>query len=188
MSEEIATSKGTILRSLLKFLERELTPEQYESVQALLPEEDAEILSVKVLPSQRVPEATLNRLTEAGARVKGEDLDRFGIRAGRAELEDSIGIYRFLLVVLTPAGLLSKASAFWGSVHNKGKLTVVESADLHAIVTLEDFPSERAHCARLTGWFYGLAERTKVHNLRIEHQRCKARGQEICEWRIDWDR
>jgi len=186
MSADVATSKGTILRSLLKFVEQDLGPERFEKALSMLSPDDQKIVREKVLPSQLVPEATLNRLTEAAAKVMNEDLEKFGIRAGRAELADAIGIYRFLLVVLTPAGLLAKAPAFWGSVHNKGKLAILERGDTSARIALEDFPSERAHCARLTGWFLGLAEKTKVAGLRIEHDVCRTRGAARCEWIATW--
>lgn len=183
---DIATSKGTILKSLLRFIEKELTPEQRQRAYArLLPEERA-LTEGRVLPSTLVPEHALNRITEEAANEKGEDLFKFGIRAGHAELADSIGMYRFLLVVLTPNALLAKAPSFWGSVHNRGVLTAEDQTPHSARLRLSDYPSERAHCARLTGWFEGLSQKTGVKNLTINHTHCKATGDADCQWEVRW--
>jgi hypothetical protein len=188
MAEIVATSKGTILKSVLKFVESELTPEERARMVGSLAPEVATLAEGRVLVSQTVPEAAINRITDAAAAAKGEDLESFGIRAGRAELADALGIYRLLFAVMTPNALLGKASSLWSQVHNTGVLTVTEKSDTHARVELKDFPSEPAHCARMTGWFHGLAEMTKVRNVRIEHDTCLTKGGPWCGWTLHWDR
>jgi hypothetical protein len=183
----IATSKGTILKSLVKFLEQELTREQFEEAVATLPPEDVPLVRGKILPSLSVPEAMLNRLTEAGAKAKGENLNTFGMRAGLTELADSVGMYRVFLMALSPPALISKVSTFWSSIHNTGKLVILDQSKTHVRFQLKDFPSEKAHCVRLSGWCQGLAEMTKVKNVRIAHDTCMTRGAAHCEWDLRWD-
>lgn len=181
-----ATTKGTVLRGLRKFIDAELTPAQRESVLRALPPGDRTVVEQQtILATQLISEFTLNRLTVEAAKVKGETLDSFGRRAGRAELKDALGILRFLTVVLTPTALMKKASSAWATIHSHGKL-VVEEGDHTARVKLVEFPSEPAHCARLTGWFEGAAEMTGVRNLRIVHDLCVARGNADCQWQLDW--
>ncbi len=188
MNNDIPSSKGSILRSLLHFVSSELSDEQFARVLDSLPPDDVHTLKGNVLSTDRIPEATLNRLTVAAARESGEDLDSFAIRAGRAELKDSLKIYRFLLSVMTPQGLLSRASAMWSTVHDRGTLTVVEQSSQGAKMQLSGFPSERAHCSRLTGWFQGLAELSSVKHPRTEHTRCISKvGGDVCEWTLHWD-
>jgi hypothetical protein len=188
MTETVATSKGTILKSLLKFIDQELTPAQKEQIVAALPPDVASLMSGRVLVSQPVPEASLNRITDVAAAVKGEDIESFGMRAGRAELEDAMGIYRMVFAVMTPTALVGKASSLWRYVHSAGTLSVTEQSDTHARVVLSEFPSEVAHCARLAGWFQGLADMTKVRNVRIEHDVCKAKGGPHCAWTLRWEK
>src|SRR6185369_4860468 len=145
---DLATTKGTILNSLLKFIKNDLTPEQYERAIAELPADDRATLATRVLPSAHVSETLLNRLTEVGGR------------AGMAEVADAVGLYRFLVIVLTPNALLSKASTTWSSVHNTGKMLVENQTAGSVRIRLRDFASEPAHCARLTGWFVRLSEMT----------------------------
>jgi len=183
----IATSKGTILKSLVKFLEQELTREQFDEAVASLSPDDATLVRGKVIPSLAIPEAMLNRLTEAGAKAKGENLETFGRRAGLTELADSVGMYRVFLMALTPPSLIAKVGTFWSSIHNTGKLVILDQSKTHVRFQLKDFPSEKAHCARLTGWCQGLAEMTKVKNVKIAHDVCMTRGAAHCEWDLRWD-
>ena len=183
----IATSKGTILKSLVKFLQQDLTKEQFDQAVAALPPDDAALVQGRILSSLHVPEVMLNRLTDAAAKAKGEDLEKFGRRAGLAELTDSIGLYRVFLIVLTPPSLISKVSTFWSQIHNTGSLVVLDQSKTHVRFQLKDFPSERPHCARLSGWCQGLAELTKVKNVRIMHDKCMTRGAAHCEWELRWD-
>ncbi len=183
----IATSKGTILKSLVKFIEQELTREQREAALAMLPPDEAALAQGRLLPSLHVPEAMLNRLTEAAAKAKGEDLEKFGNRAGLAELSDSVGMYRVFLMALSPPSLISKVSTFWSQIHNTGSLVILDQSKTNVRFQLKDFPSERPHCARLTGWCQGLAEMTKVKNVRIAHDKCMTRGAAHCEWELKWD-
>jgi predicted hydrocarbon binding protein len=188
MSKPIATSKGTILKSLLKFIDEEFSPAEREKISQRLTPDVAELMQGRVLVSQPVPEAALNRITDAAAAVKGEDIESFGRRAGRAELQDAIGIYRLVFAVMTPNALIGKASSLWRQVHNTGSMAVTDKSDVHARIELSDFPSERAHCARLAGWFHGLADMTRVKNVRIEHDVCKARGGKNCSWTLRWEK
>jgi len=188
MTDTVATSKGTILKSLLKFIEDELSSDQRQQVIAKLEPAVAELMQGRVLVSQPVPEAALNRITDAAAEVKGEDLESFGMRAGRAELQDAMGIYRLVFAVMTPNALIGKASSLWRQVHNTGAMAVTDKSDTHARIELSDFPSELAHCARLAGWFHGLAEMTRVRNVRIDHDICRAKGGPLCAWTLRWEK
>jgi hypothetical protein len=183
---DIATTKGSILKPLLKFVESDLRPEQYGRALASLSPEDRDLLATRVLPSTHVPESLLNRLTEAAANAKGEDLETFARRAGKAEVADAVGLYRFLVAVLTPNSLLSKASNTWSSVHNTGAMSVESQTPGSARIRLHGFASVPAHCARLTGWFVRLSEMTNAKDVRILHHECITRGDGDCVWDLSW--
>jgi hypothetical protein len=187
MADADPTTKGTILRSLLKFVSRDLSPEQYSRALAALPQADRQLLDQgSILSTQKVSEFMLNRLTVEAARAKGESVESFGRRAGRAEMADAVGIYRFLTVVLTPTALLHKASTLWSAVHSHGQLIVEKESNGSARVRLTGFPSEEAHCARLSGWFEGAGEMTGARNARATHDVCMVRGGTECQWQLTW--
>ena len=183
-----ATTKGAVLRALLKFVESDLTPEQFSRAIAALPEADQVIVrQPSILPSLKVSEFVLNRLTVEAARAKGEALEPFARRAGEAELKASVGIYRFFTFVLTPAAIVKKAATIWSTIHSHGTITVLDRGEGHARARLSDYPSEASHCARLTGWMEGLGLMTGVRNTKVVHDVCMTRGDLVCEWAITWD-
>ena len=183
-----ATTKGAVLRALLKFVESDLTPDQFTRALEALPEADQVIIrQPSILPSLKVSEFVLNRLTVEAARAKGEELESFARRAGEAELKASVGIYRFFTFVLTPAAIVKKAATIWSTIHSHGTLSVMESDRNRARVRLSDYPSEESHCARLTGWMEGLGLMTGVRNTKVVHGLCMTRGDRDCEWLVTWD-
>ena len=187
MVDQTVTVKGSPVRSLQKFIERELTPEQREEVFKKLPPEFAARLRNPVLATETIPVQMLNRFTEEAATARGETVEAFARRAGREEAGDAVrGIYRFFALVLTPPALLGKASQMWSSLYNRGDLKVDEQTDTSARIRLIDFPSERAGCQRIHGWIERLAELTGVKNIEVEQTQCYASGAACCEWRLRW--
>lgn len=189
MADNDPTTKGTILRSLVKFVESDLSDGQRAAAFAALPEGDRQwFVRGRVLATDKVSEFLLNRLTVAAAKARGESVDAFGRRAGRAELADAVGVYRFFTILLTPKALLHKASALWTTVHSHGQLVVESETANSAVVRLKAFPSEEAHCARLTGWFEGAGAMTGVKNITVRHAVCMTRGGADCQWQLTWDK
>ncbi|HUJ14632.1 MAG TPA: hypothetical protein VL284_12670 [Thermoanaerobaculia bacterium] len=187
MADETVTVKGSPVRSLQKFIDKELTPAQRDEILRGLPDDFAERMRGPILPTETIPVHLLNRLTEAAAKLKGEPLDEFARRAGREAAADAIrGIYRFFVLVLTPSALLSKASSMWRAMYDRGELRVTEQTDHGATVQLLDFPAESVGCSRITGWIERMAELTGANNVRIRQTQCYAKGAPHCEWSITW--
>ena len=187
MVDESVTVKGSPVRSLQKFIEEELAPSEKESLFRNIPPEYATRFRTPVVATESVPVHMLNVVTEAAAKAKGEDLDSFALRAGRAAASDAVkGIYRFFALVLTPAALLSKASAMWSTVYNRGTFEVADQSDKSARIRLSNFPSEASGCARISGWLHRMAEMTGVKDISVRHNQCFARGAKHCEWELHW--
>ncbi|HVT45060.1 MAG TPA: DUF2378 family protein [Thermoanaerobaculia bacterium] len=186
-TESSVTVKGSPIRSLQAFLQRELTPAQREDAFSTLSPDDSTKLRSRVVAIETYPLATINRLTEAAARAKGEPLEQFARRAGRAAASDAIrGVYRFFVLVLTPTALLSKAANMWRTVYSAGELRVESATATSARIRLSDFPSESAGCGLVTGWMEQLADLTGVTGVEISHTKCVAHGAEECEWKLKW--
>ena len=186
-TDDIVTVKGTPVRSLQKFIEAELTPEQRGAVLSELPPDFASRLRGPILATETIPVHILNRMTEAAAKAKGETLEAFARRAGREGASDAVkGIYRFIALVMTPAALLNRASQMWSALYNRGELRVENQTDRSVTIKLLDFPSEHAGCARITGWLERMGELTGAKNVRVQQTQCFAKGAAHCEWTIDW--
>lgn len=187
VTESVVTVKGSPIRSLQKFIDAELTPEQKEKALKELPAEYAERLRAPVIVTETIPVEIINRYTEGAARAKGEPLEQFARRAGRAGASDAIqGIYRFFALVLTPTALLSKAGHMWRSLYSRGEMKVESQTDSSAVIRLHDFPSQPAGCGRISGWIERLAEMTGAKDSRVTHTKCAGKGAPFCEWELKW--
>lgn len=187
MVDESVTVKGSPVRSLQKFVDSELSPEQREEMFRALPPEYAARFRSPVLATETVPVHMLNRLTEEAAKARGETVEAFARRAGREAAGDAVkGIYRFFALVMTPPALLSKAGHMWSSLYNRGDLRVVTQTDKGATIRLNSFPSEAAGCARITGWIERMAELTGSKNISVRQTQCFAKGGPYCEWDLKW--
>jgi predicted hydrocarbon binding protein len=187
MVDESVTVKGSPVRSLQRFIDAELTPDQKNAVLDRLPAELASRFRLPIQATEVVPVHLLNRITEEAARVKGEPVESFGRRAGREAAGEAVkGIYRFFALVLTPPALLGKASSMWSSLYNRGEMRVDEQTETSARIRILNFPSEAAGCSRVTGWIERMAELTAVKNIKVEQTQCFATGGTCCEWRVSW--
>lgn len=185
--DESVTVKGSPVRSLQKFIENDLTPEEREKVFATLPPEYAIRFRGAILPTETVPVHMLNVFTEAAANVKGQPLEEFARRAGREAAGEAVkGIYRFFALVLTPAALLAKAGQMWSALYNRGELRVEDQTSNSARIRLLSFPSEIAGCCRTTGWIERMAELSGARDIVVQQTQCFARGAPNCEWRLTW--
>ncbi len=185
--DESVTVKGSPVRSLQKFIDAELTPDQRTTLFSRVPPEYAAHFQRPILPVETVPVHMLNVMTEEAARVKGEDLESFARRAGQEAANDAIkGIYRFFAMVLTPAALLSKGGQMWSALYNRGQLIVDQQTEHGAHLRLANFPSEIAGCSRMTGWIEKIALLTGVRDLHVEQTKCFAKGADCCEWAVSW--
>ena len=187
MVDESVTVKGSPVRSLQKFIDAELTPEQREVVLKNLPPEYATRFRSPILATETVPVHMLNRFTEEAAKVRGEAIERFARRAGREAASDAVkGIYRFFAMVMTPPAILGKASHMWTSLYNRGELRVEDQTSTGTTIRLMNFPSETAGCSRVTGWIERMAELTGVKDIRVDQTQCFAKGAPYCEWKVQW--
>jgi uncharacterized protein (TIGR02265 family) len=185
--DESVTVKGSPVRSLQKFIDAELTPEQRDKVFAALPPEYASRFRAPILATETVPVHMLNRFTEEAAKAKNETLETFARRAGREAAGDAVkGIYRFFALVMTPPALLGKASQMWSSLYNRGDMRVDEQTDKSARIRILNFPSEVAGCSRVTGWIERMAELTGAKNIKVQQTQCFAKGGAYCEWKLSW--
>jgi hypothetical protein len=174
--DESVTVKGSPVRSLQKFIDSELTPDQRAAALASLPADYASRLQRIILATETIPVHALNEFTAAAAKARNEPLEQFARRAGREGASDAVkGIYKFFVRVL-----------MWTSLYNRGTLQVLEQSDRGARIRLADFPSEVAGCSRLTGWIERMAEMTGAKNVQVQQTHCAAKGGPYCEWTVSW--
>jgi hypothetical protein len=188
-AEQTLTVKGSPVKSLLKFIQDELTSDQREKAFAALPPEWGKRLRAgNFLVSETIPYSILNRLTESAAEAKGENTESFARRAGAVAASEAMsGVYRLFALVMTPTALLGKASRIWSSLYSVGELRVQSEGPKGASIALVNFPTEAVGCARVTGWMEKMTNLTGVKNVRVTQTKCFAKGAKACEWDLRWE-
>lgn len=187
-SAESVTVKGTVIKGLMKFVNAELTPAQIEQALSGMPPEFAKSVSGSVLVSALFPVHLVNKFTVACANAKGEPVEAFARRAGRASADDAVkSVFRILVMVLTPTAILKKGTGVWKTIYSAGDFAVETVGPTESRVVLRDFPSEPVQCARITGWMEQLGEMTKAKGLSIRHTLCVCRKDDHCEWSVKWE-
>ncbi len=186
-SREPVTVKGTVIKSLMKFVTTELNPDQLKRALAAVPADFAAQLQGGVLATNTFPVHLVNVFAEACAAAKGELPESFARRAGRAAANDAVNtVYRFLVMVMTPTAILQKGTSMWKTIYSAGDFTVEPRGPGLSHILLKNFPSEAIGCARVTGWIEQLGEMTKVKNLAVKHIKCITRRDDHCEWTVSW--
>ena len=152
-----------------------LTPEDRAVVETALPVGWYDLLVEDRL--NRVVDRTLGRGDLALMALIG----RFG-----AEHEMK-SFYRFFLKALTPANVVERGTEFWRRYQDTGTwATSREGTRVRA--ALHDWGSKDvATHIRLTAYLGRLIEMTGAHNTKIEHSRCRLRGDAYCEFTGSWE-
>lgn len=177
--------KAVPVNGLVQFVQRELSPEQLQTVLGQMGA-DANLFTGHLLATEAVPLEKVNRFTTLAAEARKEPLKAFGRRAGRFGAELGLkSVYKFIFTVLSIDFVLKKAPFMWTRVYDAGTLEV-ESGQNKARIRLRNFPSQEAGCARATGWFELIGERAGARDLRCLHTSCMAEGGAECIWDFAW--
>lgn len=187
MTTPLPLVKGQTLKSMLLYVESQLTPPQVRELLGTLSAEERRDVS-HILATSTYPVRLVNRLTIEAARLAGRPLPEFARAAGRFSAAEGLkGVYRFFARILTPEALLAKATAMWSSMNLAGTMTMEQNGSGKAVVFLRDYPGpEEVMCLRVTGWMEELLELAGSKNPLVTHARCVARGAKACEWHVTW--
>ncbi|MCB9586486.1 MAG: hypothetical protein H6718_13875 [Polyangiaceae bacterium] len=96
-------------------------------------------------------------------------------------------VTRALLFVLNPKWVLEKAASTFHQFNDTGELTLPEFRDGHCRMELRGIPDPNAlFCETFSGWAEVMGERIGFGRVRVEHTKCRARGDRTCSWDVDW--
>jgi len=182
-----AKVRAVPVNSLVRFAGEELSQEQLETALDRLTADERRWFNGHLLAHEVVPLDVVNRFTAYAAEAKGEAVKAFAHRAGRFGAQQGIKtVYKFLLMVMSPAAVLKKAPLMWGRIYDTGTVSI-ESTSSSARIFIRDFPSHVAGCARVTGWFEVVGEGSGAKNLKVTHTTCIAEGAKECIWDAVWE-
>ncbi len=94
---------------------------------------------------------------------------------------------RLFLRFRTPQWLFDRAGTLWSRYHDSGSWLLSPSAPGRIHGQLRDFEVvDRAFCMRLSGWLLGAVELTGGREALVVETRCRALGDDCCEFAGTW--
>jgi uncharacterized protein (TIGR02265 family) len=180
--------KGTILKSRLGFVEQHWGREGVERVVASLSDDDQRalrgILTVKWYPfeiGERLDAAIVKVLGDG----KREVFERMGAAAADAHLTT---LHKQFLAPGKPHVFLGKAPQIYGFYYETGRRTYEQTGERSGVMTTYEAETFSVpDCLTVAGWYRRALEMCGAGGVSIVEEECRARGGEVCRYRIEWD-
>jgi len=179
--------KGAILKSRLAFVEQHWGRDGVERVVGSLPDEDQRALRT-VLTVKWYPFDLGKRVDEAIVQVLGggrrEVFEQMGAASADANLST---VHKQFLAPGKPHVFLGKSPLIYGFYYETGRRTYERTGERSGVMTT--FEAETfsvPDCLTVVGWYKRALELCGVEGVSITEDECRARGGEVCRYRIEW--
>ena len=177
--------KGTVLIQVIKFLRS-----RREAGRRAVPERLHHYLETRILAANWYPEEDYLELLRATASLfdPGPDIDRWEILgriAARSYIDEA---YQILIRKGDAAGTLKNFALLWELRHDTGKAEVTSLLPGTALIKIRDYVLVAEEiCRAIQGTILGMLEAAAIEEVQITKGLCRARGDELCAWQIQWD-
>jgi uncharacterized protein (TIGR02265 family) len=179
--------KGTVLKARLGFVERHFGPEGRERLLGSLGEEDQRELG-RIVHVKWYPFELGARLDEAIVRVLGGGDPRVFFRLGQASAEQNLTtVHQAFLTPGDPQAFLAKAPAVYRFYYETGRREYERVGEREGVLTTFDAETFSApDCLTVVGWYHRALELCGARQVEVVEEECRARGGEVCRYRVRW--
>jgi len=179
--------KGSVLKARLAFVEEQFGEDSSRRVLESLSPEDRTTLRT-VLPIQWVPFELGKRLDEAIVQVVGRGETRFFERLGAASAETNLsGAHQYFLEPGDPHAFLAKAPQIYRMYYQAGHREYEKTGEKEGVLTTHEAETFSAtDCLTVVGWYRKALEMCDATNVQIVEEECRARGDDVCRYRVSW--
>jgi hypothetical protein len=180
--------KGSVLRSRLAFVEEQAGAEGLERVLARLSAEDREVLS-RLLPAGWYPFELGRLVDQAIVEVLGGGDENYFVRLGRDSATRNLtGVHRAFVRPGDPHGFLVQSPDIHVFYYDRGHRTYERTGEKEGVFTTYDAETfSTADCLTIVGWHTKALEMCGATGVRIVEEECRARGGQVCRYRVRWD-
>jgi uncharacterized protein (TIGR02265 family) len=181
--------KGSILRSRLALVD-EIAPEGgRDRVLARLTGSERDVLT-SLLASAWYPFDLGRKLDEAIVAELGGGRAEFFEKLGEASAEKNLGpggVHRSFLVAGDPQAFLAKAPMIYSYYYDEGRRDYEMTGEREAVLTTRDAETFSApDCLTVIGWYRRALEMCGAASPRVVEEECRAKGGEVCRYRLSW--
>jgi len=180
--------KGSVLRSRLAFVEQQFRSEGLKKVLETLDPEDRKALQ-RIAPVAWFDFEIGRRLDDAIVRVVGGGRAEVFERLGQASAETNLTtVHAAFFTPGDPHGFLAKAPQIYRMYYQTGSREYERTGEREGVLTTHDAETfSKADCLTVIGWYKRALEMCGAKNPRIVEDRCRARGDEVCRYRVSWE-
>jgi uncharacterized protein (TIGR02265 family) len=185
-----ARIKGSVLITRLNLLKNQGGVERLQQVLQRLPAADRKVLEGVILPIGWYPLELNLRLDGAIADVLSpRDRPKAFIEMGRASAEANLnGPHHVFIRKGDPHFLLSHAPEIYRLYYAVGSRSYEKTGPKSAVLRTVGAESvTEADCLTIIGWYQRAIEMSGGRNVRIDHPKCRARGNGHCEYHCTWE-
>ncbi len=135
--------------------------------------------------AQKYPMEYMIILLESYVELFGEeDLARMSREA--AKKRGIVGF--FVRWAANPNTLVKKASEYWPNFYDFGRLTGEVLDEEKGVLRGYDISPAPIFCQSLSSYYKGIFENIRIKDIMVIHTKCQHRGDDHCEWKLDWKR
>lgn len=179
--------KGSILKSRLAFVEQQFGREGLQKVMDSLDPEDQTQLQ-RVLPVAWLDFEIGKRLDDAIVRELGggrvEVFERLGVASADENLTT---VHSAFLAPGNPHAFLDKAPQIYRMYYQTGRREYEHTGEKSGVLTTYEAETfSKPDCLTVIGWYKRALEMCGAQNPQIVEEECRARGSEVCRYKVSW--
>ncbi|WP_257454015.1 TIGR02265 family protein [Archangium lipolyticum] len=184
-----ARIKGSVLITRLNLLRKQGGVERLHQVFQRLSAADRKVLEGVIMPIGWYPLELNLRLDDAIAgALSPKDRARAFVEMGRASAEENLqGPHHVFIRKGDPHFLLSHAPEIYRLYYAVGSRTYEKAGARSAVLRTVGAESvTEADCLTIIGWHQRAIEMSGGRDVRVDHPKCRARGNGYCEYLCSW--
>jgi uncharacterized protein (TIGR02265 family) len=180
--------KGSVLRSRLEFVEEKFGADALQNVMQSLSAEDQQALN-NMLPSSWLPFEVGRNLDDEIVKVVGGGKIEFFEQLGVASAEKNLTtVHSAFLTPDDPHGFLKKAPQIYRLYYQTGRREYEKVGEKEAVLTTHEAETfSNPDCSTVIGWYKRALEYCGAVNPQVVEEECRARGSEVCRYRVTWE-
>ena len=179
--------KGSVLKSRLAFVETQFGREGLQKVLESLGDEDQQALS-RIVPVAWLDFEIGRRLDDAIVNVLGGGRTEVFERLGQASADANLTtVHAAFVAPGDPHAFLAKAPQIYRMYYQVGRREYEKTGEKEGVLTTSEAETfSKADCLTVIGWYKRALEFCGAKNPRIVEEECRARGGDVCRYRVSW--
>ncbi len=179
--------KGSILKSRLEFVRKEVGDDGLANLLGGLPDEDQKILG-RLVAVAWVDFAVGKRFDDAIVQALGGGSARFFERLGEASAEVNLAtLHSAFIAPGDPQAFLAKAPQIYRLYYDVGWREYEQTGEREGVLITHDAETfSKTDCLTVIGWYRKALELCGARNVRMIEEECRATGGGVCRYRVSW--